>query len=193
MGYAIFCDMTSPVGATAPGSGHATPVSPPKRCLGLAAAWGLLGAATCTCEFVISTIPIGPDGRTVPGRLLLLCWLLEAYMMPFCAVAPFLLLRAGYTYLRRSAGAGMLWTLAWGAVASASLAVEALFLIRIVHWLRTPYGPNLGYMAWHAVPGRGRPGDAGLEGRGRGPVQARPGSDRRAGGGAGCGHWGLRV
>ena len=72
-------------------------------------------------------------------------------MLPFCVVAPVLLLRAGYTYLRRSAGGGILWTLAWGAVASASLAVEVLFLTRLVHWLRTPYGPNLGYMAWHAL------------------------------------------
>jgi hypothetical protein len=134
----------------APGSRRATPVSLYKRCLGLAAAWGLLGAAACACVFVISTIPIGPDGRTVPGMLLLLDWTLDAFMLPFCAVAPVLLLRAGYTFLRHSAGAGIMWTLAWGPVASASLAVEVLFLARFVHWLGTPYGPNLGYMAWHA-------------------------------------------
>jgi hypothetical protein len=38
-----------------------------------------------------------------------------------------------------------------------------------------------------AGAGRGRPGSAGVEGRGRGPMQADCGSAGGAGGGAGCG------
>ena len=96
-------------------------------------------------------MPIGLDGRAVPAWMSVTDWILDACMLPFCAVAPVLLLRSGYTYFRRAAGAGLPWTRAWCAVASASLAVEALFLIRLVHWLGTPYGPNLAYMAWHAL------------------------------------------
>jgi hypothetical protein len=93
----------------------------------------------------------GLDGLAVPVWMQVTAWMLGASILPFCAVAPVLLLRSGYTYLRRAAGAGIPWTLARFAVASASLAVEALFLIRFVHWLRTPYGPNLGHVSWRAL------------------------------------------
>jgi hypothetical protein len=101
--------------------------------------------------FAISTIPIqGYDiGRIIPPWLDLTSLLLVACMLPFCALVPIPLLIAGRRHLRRSA-VRTPWRTTWDAAASASIAVEVIFLIELAHALTTPY-PNLRYMAWHAL------------------------------------------
>jgi hypothetical protein len=147
-----------------PGRGPAVPVPDqgrPRRTsssrlwLSLAVGWGLLGAGACGTIFAISLIPGPlPDGRSGPIALYVAAAVLAVLMVPFCAFVPVPLLIAGRNQLRRSPYAGRRWARAWTVVASASLAVEALFLFRLGNvfagvWLAASW--NLPQPSWRAL------------------------------------------
>jgi hypothetical protein len=73
-------------------------------------------------------------------------------MLPVCTVIPVPLLIAGRRHLRRSL-AGTRRVAAWTAVASAGIAVEALFWLRLIHLLGSSidfrFLPD--YPSWHAL------------------------------------------
>jgi hypothetical protein len=120
-------------------------------CLGVIAGWALLGAATCAVTFIISTIPAQVGfGRTIPLPLDIIEAVLALGMLTFCTAGPVGLLASGWAYLRHSARKGVRWVTAWTAVASSSLAIEALFWSRLMHMLGTRYA-NLPYPSWHAL------------------------------------------
>jgi hypothetical protein len=69
-------------------------------------------------------------------------------MLPLCTLIPVPLLIAGRGYLRRSL-AGTRRLAAWTAVASAGIAVEALFWLRVYLFVS---GPRWVYpRSWHAL------------------------------------------
>jgi hypothetical protein len=123
-----------------------------KFCVSLAAVWSLLGASTCAVIFAVSLIPETGSypsyARSVPHGLVVVGAVLEACMLPLCALIPVPLLIAGLRHLRRS-HAGTRRVAAWTAVASAGIAVEALF------WLPLYYfsigGRWLYPRSWHAL------------------------------------------
>jgi hypothetical protein len=92
--------------------------------------------------------------KVFPASIPLVFDLVEAglalCMLSLCTLLPVPLLMTGRVYLRRSARAGARWVTAWTAVASASIAVEAVFWIRLVHLLGTS-DPNLPEPSWHAL------------------------------------------
>lgn len=130
------------------------PATPSSRsCLKLTAGWALLGGGACATTFAISTIPAPlPDGRQISLILGALEVLLAIVMVPLCALIPIPLLVAGRRYLSRSAHATRQRIAAWSLVASACVAVEALFLFRLVHLLcEAGTGlANLPHPSWHA-------------------------------------------
>jgi hypothetical protein len=122
-----------------------------RLCLGLIAGWALLGATACAVTFAISTIPAQVGfGRTIPLPLDIIEAALALGMLPLCTVGPVGLLVTGWAYLRHSAHEGARWVIAWTAVASTSLAIEALFWSRLMHMLGTRYA-NLPHPSWHAL------------------------------------------
>lgn len=122
-----------------------------RRCLGLTAGWALLGSAACGFTFIISLIP-GPAayGRSLPPGLWFTELAIAVVMLPLCALIPLPLLISGHAYLCAAAGAGTRWPAIWTATASASVAVEVLFWIRLVHLLE-PGFPSLPDPSWHAL------------------------------------------
>ena len=123
-----------------------------KSCLGLAAGWSLLGAGLCAVTFAISLVPETGSYpnyiQSVPFGLNAAEAVLEACMLPLCTLIPVPLLIAGRRYLRSSL-AGKRRVTAWTTAASAGIAVEALFWLRLCHfvagsrWLSDP--------SWHAL------------------------------------------
>jgi hypothetical protein len=73
-------------------------------------------------------------------------------MLPVCTLMPVPLLIAGRRHLRRSL-AGMRRVAAWTSIASAGIAVEALFWLRFVHLLgsSTDFRFLPDYPSWHAL------------------------------------------
>lgn len=123
-----------------------------KFCVGLAVAWSLLGAGLCGLIFAVSLIPEQgsyPDpARSVPHGLVVAGAVLEACMLPLCTVIPVPLLRAGRRCLRRLL-ARPRRVAAWTAAASAGIAVEALFWLRLFLFAD---GPRWIYpRSWHAL------------------------------------------
>jgi hypothetical protein len=145
-------DMKLPGRAATPDDGRtASDWASLRLCLAFSAGWALLGAAACAVTFLISTIPAPvPDGRSIPLALDILEAVLALGMLTLCTASPVPLLITGYAYLRRSARGGARWVTAWATVASASLALEAVFWIRLEHLLGTRYA-NLPYPSWHAL------------------------------------------
>lgn len=117
------------------------------------AGWALLGAAACGTTFAISTIPAPvPDGRSIPLVVWAAQGLLALAMVPGCAVLPAPLLIAGRNYLRHSAHARQRWVTAWTVAGALSVAVESLFLWRLLDLL---FGFSHSYWnlpepSWHA-------------------------------------------
>jgi len=126
-----------------------------KLCVSLAAAWSLLGASVCAIAFANSLIT-APWPASEPTAVLLVLELALAVlglcMLPVCTVIPVPLLIAGRRHLRRSL-AGTRRVAAWTAVASAGIAVEALFWLRLIHLLGSSidfrFLPD--YPSWHAL------------------------------------------
>ena len=119
-------------------------------CVSLAAVWSLLGASLCAVIFAVSLIPEqGPYYvRSVPHGLNVAGGVLEACMLPLCTLIPVPLLIAGRRYLRRSP-AGTRRVTAWTAAASAGVAVEAVFWLRVYLFVS---GPRWVYpRSWHAL------------------------------------------
>jgi hypothetical protein len=123
-----------------------------KFCVSLAAGWSLLGASTCAVIFAVSLIPEQGSypyySRSVPFGLNAAGGVLEVCMLPLCTLIPVPLLIAGRRCLRRSL-AGTRRVAAWTAVASAGIAVEALFWLRLYLFVsrsRWLYDPS-----WHAL------------------------------------------
>ncbi|MGO8956250.1 MAG: hypothetical protein ACLQFR_02570 [Streptosporangiaceae bacterium] len=139
-------------GAAAPDAGQARGWMPSRStCLRLAAGWALLGASACAVTFAVSTIGAPtPDGRTIPLWLELAEGLLAASMLPACTLIPLPPLAAGRAHLRRVARAQRRWAAAWTAAASAGVALQALFWVRLVHFLGTSYA-DLPRPSWHAL------------------------------------------
>jgi hypothetical protein len=123
-----------------------------KFCVSLALVWSLLGASVCGLLFVASLIPQHGSyptySRSLPVGLNDTGVVLTLFMVPLCMLIPVPLLIAGRRYLRCS-HAGTRRVAAWTAVASAGIAVEALFLLRLYdfmtfsHWLYP--------RSWHAL------------------------------------------
>jgi hypothetical protein len=123
-----------------------------KFCVSLALVWSLLGVSTCGLLFVASLIPQHGSypnyDRSLPVGLNDTGVVLTLFMVPLCMLIPVPLLIAGRRYLRRS-HAGTRRVAAWTAVASAGIAVEALFMLRLYdfmefsHWLYP--------RSWHAL------------------------------------------
>jgi hypothetical protein len=126
-----------------------------KLCVSLAAAWSLLGASVCAMAFANSLIT-APWPASEPTAVLLVLELalsvLGLCMLPVCTLIPVPLLIAGRRHLRRSL-AGTRRVAAWTAVASAGIAVEALFWLRLIHLLGSSidfrFLPD--YPSWHAL------------------------------------------
>jgi hypothetical protein len=86
--------------------------------------------------------PVGPHGLKVAGGVL------EACMLPLCTLIPVPLLIAGRRYLRRSL-AGTRRVTAWTVAASAGIAVEAVFWLRVYLFVSGPRW--LFPHSWHAL------------------------------------------
>ena len=144
--------MMRPPGFPGSDAGHASGWMPSRKlCLVLAAGWALFGAAACAATFAVSTIPATvPDGRVIPAWPWLAALLLGVAMLPTCALIPVPLLAAGLAHLRRVADAGQRWAAAWTAAASMAVAVEVLFVVRLVRNLSVSYA-NLAQPSWHAL------------------------------------------
>ena len=114
-------------------------------------AWALLASAACLTTFAISTIAAPmPDGRTIPVWLECGEALLGVTMIPVCALIPVPLLLHGRGVLGRRIRASPVWVTFWTIAASAAVAIECLFLWRLVRNLATPFA-NLPNPSWHAV------------------------------------------
>jgi hypothetical protein len=127
-----------------------------RLCVSLAAAWSLLGASVCAIAFATSLIT-APRPAPEPGKAVLLALelalaVLGLCMLPLCALIPVPLLIAGRRHLRRSP-AGTRRVAAWTAIASAGIAVEALFWLRLIHLLGSSvdfrFLPD--HPSWHAL------------------------------------------
>jgi hypothetical protein len=117
----------------------------------LTLAWALLASAACLTTFAISTIPAPtPDGRDIPFWLESCEALLALAMIPACALLPLPLLVSVRRLLRRRIRASRNWVATWTVAASAGVAIEALFLWRLVENLITPFA-NLPTPSWHAL------------------------------------------
>ena len=117
----------------------------------LALAWALLASAACLTTFAISTIPAPmPDGRNIPFWLECCEALLAVAMIPACALIPLPLLVSVRRLLRRRIRASHNWVAAWTIAASAGVAIEGLFMWRLVENLTTPFA-NLPTPSWHAL------------------------------------------
>ena len=124
-----------------------------RRRLALTLSWALLGSVACLTTFAISTIPIPapwPDGRDIPFWLECSEALLAIAMIPACALIPVPLLISGRRLLRGRIRASRNWTFAWTITASAGVAIEGLFVWRLVRNLSTPFA-NLPAPSWHAL------------------------------------------
>jgi len=121
-------------------------------CVSLAGVWSLLGASTCAGLFVVSLIPQHGSypnySRPVPVGFNDVGTVLELCMLPLCMLIPVPLLIAGRRCLRRSL-AGTRRVAAWTAAASAGIVVEALFLLRLYHFMN--FGRWLYPRSWHAL------------------------------------------
>jgi len=117
-----------------------------RRPLLLTAGWALLGSAACLTMFVTSTIPPTPTGRDIPLWLQLTGTLLSITMIPACAVIPVPLL----VLVRRLPRASTNWAAALVIAGTAGLAIESLFIWRLVRFLATPYS-NMATPSWHAL------------------------------------------
>jgi hypothetical protein len=128
-----------------------------KFCVSLAVVWSLLGASTCAVLFAVSLIPeqrgvcakgVFCYARSVPFGLKVAGGVLEVCMLPLCMLIPVPLLFAGRGCLRRSL-AGTRRVAAWTTVASAGVAVEAVFLLRLYYFLNS--GRWLYPRSWHLL------------------------------------------
>jgi hypothetical protein len=124
-------------------------------CVSLAAAWSLLGASVCAIAFANSLVTApwpAAESKSVLVALELALAVLGLCMLPLCTLVPVPLLIAGRRHLRRSL-AGTRRVAAWTATASAGIAVEALFWIRLIHLLSSSidfrFLPD--YPSWHAL------------------------------------------
>ena len=127
-----------------------------RLCVSLAAVWSLLGAGVCAVAFVNSLITAPWPAASRPTAVLLVLELTLAVlglcMLPVCTLIPVPLLIAGRRHLRRSL-AGTRRVAAWTAIASAGVAVEALFWLRFIHLLgsSTDFRFLPDYPSWHAL------------------------------------------
>jgi O-antigen/teichoic acid export membrane protein len=74
---------------------------------------------------------------------------IASFKLPLSAIIPGPLLAAGCICLRR-ARASASWVLTWAAAAASGLAIEALFLVRFVRMLKTPFY-NRPQPSWRAL------------------------------------------
>jgi hypothetical protein len=145
--------MDSLAGAAIPRLSRGVP--PGKLWVGLAAVWALLGAGLRAVAFANSLIA-APWLSGVPNFVLLVLELALAVvglcMLPLCTLIPVPLLIAGRRHLRRSL-AGPRRVAAWTAIASAGIAVEVLFWVRLVRLVGSSvdfrFLPD--YPSWHAL------------------------------------------
>jgi hypothetical protein len=122
-----------------------------RRPLLLTAGWTVLASAACFTTFAISTFPAPmPDGRNVPTWLWCAEVLLALTMIPGCALAPLPLLASTRRRLRTQIHASKNWVAAWTIAGSAGVAVEGLFIWRLVRNLMTPFA-NLPTPSLHAL------------------------------------------
>jgi len=126
-----------------------------KLCVSLAAVWSLLGASVCAIAFANSLITApwpAPGPKSVLLVLELALAVLGLCMLPLCTLIPVPLLIAGRRHLRRSL-AGTRRVATWTAIASAGIAVEALFWLRLILLLGSSidfrFLPD--YPSWHAL------------------------------------------
>lgn len=122
-----------------------------QRPLVLTLLWALLASAACLTTFTISTIPAPtPDGRDIPFWLDCCEALLAVAMIPACALIPLPLLVSVRRLLRKRIRTSRNWIAAWTIAASAGVAIEGLFMWRLVRNLTTPFA-NLPIPSWHAL------------------------------------------
>jgi hypothetical protein len=127
-----------------------------KLCVSLAAVWSLLGASVCALAFAISLItapwPAPEPSKAVLLVLLLALAVLGLCMLPLCTLMAVPLLIAGRRHLRRSL-AGTRRVAVWTAIASAGIAIEVLFWLRLIHLLGSSidfrFLPD--YPSWHSL------------------------------------------